>query len=145
MRDFDFVFGTRIHGNITALLAGTPAYVVAHDTRTLELSRYHEIPHRTVDELRPDLDAAELYDEADFGPFVAGHAARFRTYLDYVESHGLRHVFQPGEDPDAFERRIATVTFPPAVRVRKHPLAGPEEEARLASDPQADGPREESS
>ena len=119
MRDFDFVFGTRIHGNITALLAGTPAYVVAHDTRTLELSRYHEIPHRTVDELRPDLDAAELYEEADFGPFVAGHAARFRTYLDYVESHGLRHVFQPGEDPDAFERRIATVTFPPAVRVRK--------------------------
>ena len=48
------------------------------------------------------------------------HAARFRTYLDYVESHGLHHVFLPGEDPNAFERRIATVRFPEVVRVRRH-------------------------
>ena len=36
---YDFAYGTRIHGNIAALLAGTPAVVLAHDSRTLELCR----------------------------------------------------------------------------------------------------------
>ena len=48
LRDFDFSFGTRIHGTIAALLAGTPAVVLAHDSRTLELARYFDIPHRLM-------------------------------------------------------------------------------------------------
>ncbi len=39
LRGRDFVFGTRIHGTIAALLAGTPAYVFAHDSRTLGTGR----------------------------------------------------------------------------------------------------------
>ena len=88
MRTVDFTFGTRIHGNIAALLAGTPSYVLAHDTRTLELARYFEIPHRVVAGLPPETDAADLYAEADYGPMIAGHAERFRTFIAYVERHG---------------------------------------------------------
>ncbi len=46
---------------------------------------------------------------------MAGHAARFRTFIDYVERHGLNHVFQPGEDPAAFDAKVAAVDFPPPV------------------------------
>jgi hypothetical protein len=120
LRQLDFVFGTRIHGNIAALLAGTPAFVFAHDTRTLELARYFQIPHRVMSQVHADTDAAELYAEADYGPLVDGHAARFKTFTGFVERHGLRHVFQPGEDPAAFDRRIATIDFPPPVRVRRN-------------------------
>ncbi len=66
LRTVDFAFGTRIHGNIAALLAGTPAYVLAHDSRTLELARYFEIPHRRITDVAPETDAAELYAEADY-------------------------------------------------------------------------------
>ncbi len=38
LAEFDFSFGTRIHGNIAALIAGTPAFVLAPDSRTLELA-----------------------------------------------------------------------------------------------------------
>jgi hypothetical protein len=115
LREADLSFGTRIHGNITALLAGTPAYVFAHDSRTLELARYFEIPHRRMSDVPPDVDAADLYAEADYGPLNDGHAARFRTFTDYLAKHGLRHVFEPGEDPAAFDARLAATEFPAAV------------------------------
>jgi hypothetical protein len=118
LRGFEFSFGNRIHGNIVSLLAGTPSYVLAHDTRTLELARYFQIPHREARELPPDTDAAELYAEADYGPMLAGHAERFRTFIDYVERHGLHHIFEPGEDLTKFDRQVAEVDYPPAVRLK---------------------------
>ncbi len=115
----EFSFGTRIHGNIAALLAGTPAYVFAHDSRTLELARYFGIPHRRMSEVPPDVDAAALYDEADFTELNGGHAARFATFADYLGRHGLSHVFAEGESPSAFDEHIAATRFPPAVTVSR--------------------------
>ena len=109
---FDYSFGTRIHGNIAALLGRTPATVLAHDSRTLELARYHDIPHRTVDALPPTIDAAELYAEADFTAFNREQAARFERFGDFVHAHGLHHVYEAGEDPKAFDRRMAKTRFP---------------------------------
>lgn len=112
LRRFDFSFGTRIHGNIAALLAGTPAYVLAHDSRTLELARYYDIPHRTTNRVTATTDAAALYAEADYTAFNEGHRERFTRFTDFVEAHGLAHVYQPGEDPLAFDRRTALTPYP---------------------------------
>ena len=125
LRAFDFSFGTRIHGAIAALLAGTPACVFAHDSRTLELARYFGIPHRPMPDVPPDVDAADLYAEADFGELNRGHAARFATFLDYLRRHGLDHVFADGEDPSSFDARIAATAFPPAVDVTTAAAAPP--------------------
>ncbi|MEJ7748727.1 MAG: polysaccharide pyruvyl transferase family protein, partial [Candidatus Limnocylindrales bacterium] len=119
----DFSFGTRIHGNIAAILAGTPAFVFAHDSRTLEMAEYFAIPHRRMRDVPPDVDAADLYEEADFGPLNDGHAERFATFTAYLERHRLEHVFQPGEDPGAFDAHIRAIAFPPAVTARD-PAAG---------------------
>ena len=118
--------------------AGRPSYVLAHDSRTLELARYFEIPHRVVTGLPPDTDAAQLYEEADYGPLQAGHARRFRTFIDYVERQGLRHVFQPGEDPTAFDRKMASTDFPPPARTRTHLAVPPGQAPRRPRDPEAE-------
>jgi len=123
LRSVDFSFGTRIHGNIAALLAGTPAYVFAHDSRTLELARYFGIPHRPMRDVPSEIDAAELYEEADFTSLVEGHADRFATFAGYLRRHGLRHVFEDGERPSDFTDRLAATRFPPAVRVSSAVLA----------------------
>lgn len=112
---FDFAFGTRIHGNIAALLAGTPAYVIAHDARTLELVRYFEIPHLPATELDLDMDAAELYERADYGPLVRGHAGRWERFAAYLARHGLVHSFNAADDAGTFDRRIAEIRFPGAI------------------------------
>ena len=115
LRGRDFSFGTRIHGTITALLAGTPGTVLAHDSRTLELARYFGIPHRPLTAVRPDLDAAELYDEADFTELNAGHRARFATVTQYLGRHGLDHAFAHEGAAEAWEARLAATTFPAPV------------------------------
>lgn len=111
----DLSFGTRIHGNITSLLAGTPAFVFAHDSRTLELARYFDIPYALMSTLTPDTDIAALYAAADYGPMVEGHRARYETYVAYLARNGLAEgLFDPDRSA-AFDARLAAVDFPPAV------------------------------
>ncbi len=115
LRGMDFVFGTRIHGNIAALLAGTPAFVLAHDSRTLELARYFGIPHRILRDDGTRIDAARLYEEADYSSLNEGHAARFEAFTAYLRAHGLTTVFADGDGGRAFDERVARTAFPGAV------------------------------
>jgi hypothetical protein len=116
LRDFDYSFGSRIHGNIAALLAGTPATVLAFDSRTLELCRYFEIPHRLLSEVSPDLDAAELYEEADFGPLTGNHRERFDRFTAFLDKNGLENTFTHGDGGEAFEKKLRSLSFPEGVR-----------------------------
>jgi hypothetical protein len=124
LRPFDYSFGTRIHGSIVALLAGVPATVLVHDSRTLELARYFGIPYRLLRDLARDTDPAELYADADLGSLNEGHAARFDTLTAFLAKHGLDHAFAHPGAPEAFDARVAAVTFPPAVTVSSEAGAG---------------------
>ncbi|HET9381886.1 MAG TPA: polysaccharide pyruvyl transferase family protein [Streptomyces sp.] len=118
LRAFDYSFGSRIHGNIAALLAGTPATVLCGDSRTLELCRYFEIPHRRLDRLSGDGDAdpARLYEEADFGALTGNHARRFERFTAFLDRNGLENTFTHGDCGAAFDERVRSLTFPPGVR-----------------------------
>lgn len=113
---FDFSFGTRIHGTIAALLAETPAVLLAHDSRTLELAEYHSIPHRLLND-KSRIDAIQLYQEADWQPLLDGHAERWDRMSDFLAKHELQHVFLPGESPAEFDRQLAAVEFPRPVQM----------------------------
>jgi hypothetical protein len=119
LRGRDFSFGSRLHGSIAAILAGTPAYLLAHDSRTLELARYHQLPHQLMKDVPPTIDARDLYDAADVATTRAGHPERFQRFLAFLERNGLSHAYQPGASSDRFDQRVAEQKFPPAVRVRR--------------------------
>lgn len=106
---FDFSYGTRIHGNIAALLAGTPAVVLAHDSRTLELCRYFDIPHRMLKDLPGDVHPADLHAEADYGPLVDNHKERFRRFREFLDRNSLDNVFTHGDGGAAYEARLAAL------------------------------------
>lgn len=113
---YDFSFGTRIHGNIAALLAGIPALLLAHDARTLELAEYHEIPHRTITSIEHDADAISLYAECDWNALNKAHPDRWDTFASFLKEHRLTHVYEEGQDAKAFDDRLAATRFPPPVR-----------------------------
>lgn len=93
LKDVDFSFGTRIHGNIAAVLAGTPAFIFVPDGRILELARYHQIPYMLAEDLKEDTDIFKIYENADFSSVKHGHAQRFEHYVSFLEHNGLSHIY----------------------------------------------------
>lgn len=112
----DFAYGTRFHGNVAALLGRTPALLLAHDSRTLELAEYHQIPYRVTPELSADLKAEELYDTTDLSGFNRALPQGFDRYTAFLERNGLEHIWAESNGAGDFGERLAAARFPPAVR-----------------------------
>lgn len=89
LRGHDFSVGTRIHGNIFALLAGTPAVVVAHDSRTLEMAEYFHIPVVRGPDVDGNTNLAELYQAADFTRLEQTLPEKFANFCQFLHDNGL--------------------------------------------------------
>ncbi|MEH3034767.1 MAG: polysaccharide pyruvyl transferase family protein [Aeromicrobium erythreum] len=109
MRAQAFVFGHRIHGNVAALLAGTPAHVVAHDSRTRELADYFEIPCTLARDVTPGTTVEELYTGSDWGPVVRGHRGRTERIAAYLDEHGLAHTAMTPSGEAPFDQALAAL------------------------------------
>lgn len=94
----DFSFGSRIHGNIAAILAGTPAYIIVSDARIKELVDFHNIPHTMMKELNADTNIFDLHEKADFSKINDGHENRFMHYLDFLHRNGLETIYDDNID-----------------------------------------------
>lgn len=119
LRERDLVYGTRFHGNVAGLLAGTPSVLLAHDSRTLELAEYHRMPHRVVpgfDAAAADLHPDQLHAEADLDAFHTALPEGFARYTAFLERNGLSHRWSDGATTHEFDDALAAATFPPAVR-----------------------------
>lgn len=116
MKDFDFSFGPRIHGNIVPILAGTPSVVFAHDSRTQELVEYHEIPHFKPSEVKHINSLDEVIERADFTKFNAGQTARFNKVKSFLNENGLKTIFDEGEEKTlaSYEVSLSKTNLPPA-------------------------------
>lgn len=109
---FDFAIGTRVHGTIGAISAGIPAVLLAHDTRTEELAKYHGIPHRRFSDIDPLCDINSLYAEIDYDNFEAKQEDTFRKYVDFLDHNRIPHVFAPGNENPQYDQALRTLPFP---------------------------------
>ncbi|WEK13794.1 MAG: polysaccharide pyruvyl transferase family protein [Candidatus Microbacterium phytovorans] len=113
LRDRDLVVGTRIHGTIAGLLAGVPAILIAHDTRTRELAEFHSIPYARKSAMK-SANVRRLYERADFEAFTASHGRNLATFRAFLDRHGLAHTI--GEAHPRFDRELARVDLAPPVQ-----------------------------
>lgn len=98
LKERDFSVGSRIHGNIAAILAGTPCFIIVSDERIKELVEYHKIPHCFLKDLKPDSDLLEMIQSQDFNSIYDGYKERFEHYLDFLHKNGLKTVFDEKEE-----------------------------------------------
>jgi len=88
MKSVDFVVGTRFHGAIAALVVGTPATIICHDTRTEEMSEFLAIPHVSIDRLER-VDLRVLYESMDLGAMTARRRQLLPAYRRFLNENGL--------------------------------------------------------
>jgi hypothetical protein len=89
----DLMIGTRLHGAVASLLAGTASLLVAHDTRTAEMARHLDLPMIESGAIRSagDLNPQKIYDELDFDAFNRNQLRYYDRFIDFFESNGVAH------------------------------------------------------
>lgn len=105
-RNVHFSYGSRIHGNIMALLNGIPSFVLAIDSRTFELADYFGIPHSEK------LERGNLYDlycSLDWSEFNS----RYPSLFDRFESFLLdsRIIEKPLGDFSLYDSKISELEW----------------------------------
>ena len=108
MRETDFVFGSRIHGNIAAMLSGHAQLSCSPTIRARwsspATSRSRTASRRTSRPTSTPPTSTRRPTTARRSPATPTGSGVHRL----PRAHGLRHVFEPGEDPTAFDRaRVA--------------------------------------
>lgn len=84
---YNFVFGTRFHGNMIAVQNGVPALLVAHDSRTRELADYCNVPYIDANRINGNFDISMLYQETDYSKFNNEYSSKFNKYIDFLRSN----------------------------------------------------------
>jgi hypothetical protein len=91
MRQYRFSFGTRFHGNMFALQAGTPSLWVVHDERTRELCKFLNLPQISLEKALELNDVGKLREKVDYSEFLKTYPERYRRLKAYVQDAGLAH------------------------------------------------------
>ena len=108
---YHFSVGTRIHGNIIALLSGTPAMVLAHDSRTSEMAEFYKIPRLPVHSLKPGFDPYELYQSADYTAMQVVYPHRLRNMAAFLDKNGLRHTLFEENGTTYYDMKVRGLNF----------------------------------
>lgn len=109
LRQADLSIGGRLHGNIAATVAGTPAILIPHDARMRELTDYHNLTHVWAKDISEDTDVFELAAKLDFHGVEQVRDKNFEHYVDFLDANGLDHIYKNGEDPEEapLDRKVA--------------------------------------
>lgn len=126
LRDFDFVVGTRIHGSVAGILAGTPTLLLAHDSRTRELADYHQIPYVPIDQITENTRAEDLYEHVDYTKFHAHLGETFNRFTSFLKKNNLPNIYQTGQQINDYDEKMSAAELPPMV----HPILAKGESGR---------------
>lgn len=86
-QNFNFSFGTRIHGNIMSILCGIPSVVYACDSRTREMSEFFSIPMVSKESKYKNLES--LYSFADYKNFNTKYKDNYARFEKFLMDHQL--------------------------------------------------------
>lgn len=119
LSQMDFSIGVKIHGTVLSTLAGTPAFLIAHDARTRELAEYHNIPHMKWSDINEKTNLYNIYETIDFSQVERGHEERFNNFVDFLNENGLDNIYVRNER-SVFDEKLKEIDFYPMVESILH-------------------------
>lgn len=92
-QDFTFSYGSRFHGNMSALRSGIPALWIVHDSRTTELVNTLKLPNIDFETFDKIKSIEELINYCDYSEFYKNYKQLTKEYVNFLEENNLKHKF----------------------------------------------------
>ena len=99
-KDIDLSFGARLHGNITAAIAGTPSILFPKDARMRELAIYHNLTHVMSNEITDRTSIWELIETVDFSAPEKVQKKNFDNFVSFLNKNKLPNIYSQKNKPD---------------------------------------------
>ena len=118
LKEADFSFGARLHGNITATLAGTPSILIPKDARMRELTDYHQLTHIWANDITDSTRLSDVIESADFQSPARVQARNFDNFVEFLNTNDLEHIYKETNYPEnvPFDREMAKAELLPVVK-----------------------------
>lgn len=118
MRNTDFSIGTRLHGNITGTINGTPTITIVSDARVQELAQYHNLPSVPTNKIKETVTLDSLLDFIDVKSAEKVQKRNFNHYVDFLNKLNINHLYKNevinenySEPSSDFDKRVKLERF----------------------------------
>ena len=117
VKNKDLCYGPRLHGNIVAVLAGTPSILFPKDARMRELSEYHKLTSIMPDQVTQNSTLMGFIEKVDFKSPYEVHKKNFEHYIKFLDQNGIDHIFKEERDPKNtyLDRQMQQIEYEPVV------------------------------
>lgn len=114
--DVDLSVGSRLHGNIAALLSGTPAIFITKDARERELDDFHHFNSFPFTSLTKSTTIWELIEKSDFSKFEKYQLENYKIFNSFLDLNKLEHNDQTESSAVSYDELIKDVKVLPPVK-----------------------------
>ena len=83
----------RMEAALAATLAGTPAHLLVHDSRTLEVAQYHHLPHTLIERIHEVGSVTDLVAQQDYSRFNTAYPELFSRFTCFLGRNGLPNAY----------------------------------------------------
>lgn len=91
--EFTFAFGSRFHGNMSALRSGIPALWIVHDSRTTELVNTLKLPNIDFAKFEKAKNVEDLIEMCNYDEFYKNYRRLAEEYVKFLDENNLNHKF----------------------------------------------------
>ena len=94
MEQMNLSVGSRLHGNVAALLAGCPALFILQDGRMRELATYHKLPSVPANAIRESDCLPDLLQRVDLSSHLKCITSNFERYVSFLNRNEISNNYR---------------------------------------------------
>ncbi|MEI3607583.1 polysaccharide pyruvyl transferase family protein [Pseudogracilibacillus sp. SE30717A] len=115
MRRIDLSFGARLHGNVTATIAGTPSIIIPKDARMRELAEHHNLTRVWWNDITEDTFLEDIIEKSDFKAPEKVQTRNFEHFIKFLNKNNLSHIYNEQQVSDVvpLEEKISKLELQP--------------------------------
>lgn len=113
LKQADLSFGARLHGNITATIAGTPSLLIPKDARMRELAEYHQLTHVWYNDIDENTKLEDIIEKSDFQSPTKVQGKNFDHFIDFLNKNNIDHLYKDTLNPTSIplDKKVSSINL----------------------------------